>query len=204
MSSAAVTMSLIATGPRSGGCCRRHREERAHDARAALGGRADLHRRDLRRAVAPLFEQHGARHHDGERIVELVRDAGQQRAERRELLALVGRLALARELRGRALVLGDVARDRQHVRLALVLHRDAVHFELEHRAVLARFRELQRSGWPAATTRRKSGATTARPPAGRHRRELALVVAVHPPQRRVGVDDPAVARPTTPVRRSTR
>ena len=78
----------------------RHGEERAHDARAALGRRADLRGGDLRCGVALLLEQHGARDDDRQRIVELVRNAGQQRAECGELLALVQGLALPRQLFG--------------------------------------------------------------------------------------------------------
>ena len=73
-----------------------HREKGSHDARAALGGGADLQRRSLRRRIALLLEQDRARHDDRKRIVELVRDAGQQRAERGELLALIQRFALPR------------------------------------------------------------------------------------------------------------
>ena len=56
----------------------RHGEEGPHDARASLGGGADLERRDLGRRIPLLLQQHGPGHDDGERIVELVRDTGQQ------------------------------------------------------------------------------------------------------------------------------
>src|SRR5262249_16225863 len=68
----------------------------------------------LRGSVTLLLEQHRASNDDGQRIVELVRHAGEQRAERRELLALVQRFALPLELFGGALFPSDVAGDRQY------------------------------------------------------------------------------------------
>ena len=107
--------------------------------------------------IALLLEQHRPRDDDRQRIVELVRDAGQQRAERGELLALVQRFALPRQLLRRALLLGDVAGDGQHVRLALVLHRDAVHLELQREPSLRCSVTSECSDSPAATERRNSG-----------------------------------------------
>ena len=81
--------------------------------RAQRSAAADLGGRGLGREVA-LLEQHRTRHHHRQRVVQLVRDAGQQRAERRELLALERQLALARQLRLRALALSDVGGDAAH------------------------------------------------------------------------------------------
>jgi len=67
----------------------RHREERAHDAGATLGRGTDLDRRRLRGRLSVLLEQHGARDDDRQRIVELVRDAREQRARRVEHEAVV-------------------------------------------------------------------------------------------------------------------
>ena len=128
MSSAAVTTSFIATGAALRPLLPRHREERAHDARAALGGGADLQRRGARGGVALLLEQHGTRDDDRQRIVELVRHAGQQRSERGQLLALVERLALPREFVRGALPLGDVARQREDA--VLPADRDALDEDL--------------------------------------------------------------------------
>jgi hypothetical protein len=78
----------------------RHVEEGAHDAAAAFGGFADALRVGLQLglAFALLLQQAGAAHHDGQRVVQLVRHAGQQAAHRAELLALAQRLALALDL----------------------------------------------------------------------------------------------------------
>ena len=117
MSSAADTTSLIATGPRSGRCCRamarKVRTMRAQRSAAVRIFSAAV----CVAGVALLLEQHRARHDDRQRIVELVRDAGEQRTERGELFALVQRFALSRQLFGRALLFGDVAGDGQHMRL---------------------------------------------------------------------------------------
>jgi hypothetical protein len=51
-----------------------------------------------RRALGLVLQQAGAAHHDGQRVVQLVRHAGQQAAHRGELLALAQRLALALDL----------------------------------------------------------------------------------------------------------
>ena len=56
-----------------------------------------------------LLQQHRVGDHDGQRVVQLVSDAGQQRAERRHLLALMQGLALSRQLRLGLMPLGDVA-----------------------------------------------------------------------------------------------
>ena len=114
-----------------------HGEEGTHDARAALGGGANLQRRGLRGRIAMLLEQHRPRHDDRKRIVELMGNAGEQRAERGKFFALIQRFPLSRQLFRGALLLGDVASDGQHVRLSLILHRDAVHFELERGPILA-------------------------------------------------------------------
>src|SRR5206468_3410385 len=55
-----------------------HCEERAHDARATLGGRANLDRGALRGRVALLLEKDRAGYHDRQRIVELVGDTGKE------------------------------------------------------------------------------------------------------------------------------
>lgn len=67
----------------------RHCEERAHDPRAALGGRADFHRRVLRARPALFFQHDCTRHHNGKRVVQFMGDTGQQRTQRGQLLALV-------------------------------------------------------------------------------------------------------------------
>ena len=84
------------------------RHEGSHDARAPLRRRLDLlgpRAGGLQEGVAgKLLLQHRrlAEHHR-QRIVQLMRDAGEQRADRGEFLALVQRLALALDFRGRRL-----------------------------------------------------------------------------------------------------
>src|SRR6266704_4647158 len=65
-----------------------HREEVAHDARAALGRRADLLGSLAERSVPDDFS-HEMRlsHEDRQGVVELVRDTGEQGSHRGELLA---------------------------------------------------------------------------------------------------------------------
>ena len=75
-----------------------HGEEGSHDARAALGGGANLQRRGLGRRVPLFLEQYRPGHDDGKRIVELMGDTGQQRTERGKLFALIQRFALSRQL----------------------------------------------------------------------------------------------------------
>ena len=89
MSSAADTTSLIATGPRSGGCCRamarKVRTIRAHRSAAVriFSAAAWV-------AGVPLFlEQYRPRHHHGKRVVKLVGNTGQQRTERGKFFALI-------------------------------------------------------------------------------------------------------------------
>ena len=142
------------------------------------------------RRIALLLEHHRPRHDDGERVVELMRDPGQQRAQRRELFALVQGFALARELLRGAFLLGDVTRNRQHVRLALVLHRDPVHLDVRRRAVPAPLRHLdvkRFAGRDRAQELRRI--RWSRPAAAGQRGELVVAVAVHPPECGVGVDD---------------
>ena len=78
-----------------------------------------------------LLQHHRAGDHHRQRIVELVCDPGEQRSERGKLLALVQSVALARELGGRLFPVGDVARNGEHVRFTLILHRHGMHLELE-------------------------------------------------------------------------
>ena len=67
----------------------RERQEVLHDSRTALGRGVDLvGARLVRRLGGALLQQHHLPHDDGERVVELVRHAGEQRAHRRDLLAL--------------------------------------------------------------------------------------------------------------------
>ena len=104
MSSAAVTTSLIATRPRSGRCWRAM-ARKVRTMRAQRSAAARIFTAAARVArVALLLEHHRPRHDDRERVVELVRDAGEERAERGQLLALVQRFALPRELLRRALL----------------------------------------------------------------------------------------------------
>ena len=70
-------------------------EEAPDDPGAALGGRPQPGQRvPDSRIFTPLLEHDGAPEHDRERIVQFMRHAGQERAERRQLLALVHRRAL--------------------------------------------------------------------------------------------------------------
>ena len=98
----------------------RHGEEGPHDAGAALGGGVDLlDPRRHRRVGRHLAQHRGIADDDRERVVELVRHAGEQRPERRQLLALVQRLARARHLRLGGAQRGQVDRARHDRRLAL-------------------------------------------------------------------------------------
>ena len=70
-------------------------EEAPDDPGTALGGRPQPGQRvPDSRIFTPLLEHDGAPEHDRERIVQFMRHAGQERAERRQLLALVHRRAL--------------------------------------------------------------------------------------------------------------
>ena len=67
----------------------RQREEVLHDPGAPLGGRVDLVRAGRERRIGgALPEQHRLAHHDGERVVQLVRYPGEQRAHGGDLLTL--------------------------------------------------------------------------------------------------------------------
>src|SRR5205085_1444982 len=77
----------------------RHREERAYDSRAPLGRGANLERGALRGRVALFLEQYRARHDDGKRVIELMRNTREERTERRELLPLMQRVVLALQFR---------------------------------------------------------------------------------------------------------
>ena len=68
------------------------------DARASLRRRMDLLRTLLDAAGRLRLEQACMRHHDGERIVELMRHAGEQRTHRRQFLRLMDSLALLGDL----------------------------------------------------------------------------------------------------------
>ena len=95
-----------------------HGEEGPDDARATVRRGADLDRALARLVVGcQLLEQAGVPDHHRERVVELVGDAGEQRAERAHLLVLMEDLALPLELGLDALGLGQVD-DRGHHRLA--------------------------------------------------------------------------------------
>ncbi len=123
-------------------------------------------------------------------------DAGQQRAERGELLALIQGFALSRELARGPLPFGDVARDRQHVRLALIVHRDAVHFELQRGAVLAQFRDVPVQRLAGGDRPEQIGVIRRPLPRVRPRRRgRAGAMAVHPAQRRIGVHEGAFGIP---------
>src|SRR3546814_8129030 len=77
----------------------RHREEGLHDPRAAVGGVADLGGTlDDAWIAGSLLHELGVADHHRERVVQLVRHPGQQRAEGAQLLALIKRVALARHL----------------------------------------------------------------------------------------------------------
>src|SRR5437763_11198720 len=121
----------------------RHREERAYDSRAPLGCGANLERGALRGCVALCLEQYRARHDDGKRVIEFMRDAREQRTQCRELLALVQRVVLALQFGRVALFLRDVAGDRQNVRLSLILHRYSMELELERGSILASLGHLE-------------------------------------------------------------
>ena len=102
------------------GLAARHRQEGAHDARAPVGGGADLERALADRAVrGEILEQAGVADHHRERVVELVGDAGEQRAERAHLLVLVQDLALPGEFGLDPLALGQVDQRGDHGVLAL-------------------------------------------------------------------------------------
>ena len=101
MSTAPRTRSLTLTRCVARPASARHVEEGADDARrSARPPRGCARRRRAAPAASShlLLEQAGAPHHDRQRVVQLVRDAGQQAAHRGELLALAQRLALALDL----------------------------------------------------------------------------------------------------------
>ena len=88
----------------------RQRQEAAHDPDAALGGATQAGQRVADdRVGGVLLEHHRAADHDRERVVQLVRDAGQQGAQGGHLLALVQCLALPRQLGLRLSPAGNVA-----------------------------------------------------------------------------------------------
>ena len=196
-----AALAAAAGAPSRGTCAR--------CARSARRRRGSSPPRDLGRRVALLLEQHGARDDHRQRVVELVRDAGQQRAERGQLLALVRATRAARasslgerffSVMSRAIVstCGSSA----------VLHRDAVELDasaasrpcgsavqLDVQRLAGRHASRRKSGGYDGPRQRRGAKSTA---SGRR------AIAVHPPQRRVGVDDLAGSRPTARDRRSTR
>ena len=88
----------------------RHREEGFRDLGAALGRVAQLSQLlALSRILGILFEHDRPADHHRERIVELMRDAGQKGSERRHLFALMERLALAGHFRFGLTLHGQIA-----------------------------------------------------------------------------------------------
>ena len=84
------------------GAAARHVQKGADDSAAALGGLADPLRIGLQvgQALAFFFEQAGAPHHDGQRIVQFMGNARQQAAHHTELFTLAQGFALAVDLGG--------------------------------------------------------------------------------------------------------
>ena len=76
----------------------RHGEERSHDARTALRRSTDLERCGLGSRVPLFLEQYCSGHYDGKGIVELMRNAGQQRTQGSKLFTLMQRFALSGQL----------------------------------------------------------------------------------------------------------
>ena len=99
-----------------------HGEERLDDPGTALGCRMHPAGPLPRRLVLRQLLHHaGIADHDRERVVELVRDAGQEGAQGRQLLALVQGLALALDLGLGGVPLGEVDDRGDEGRLALIL-----------------------------------------------------------------------------------
>ena len=182
----------------------RHVQERAHDAAAALGGLADALRVALqRRALGLLLEQAGAAHHDGQRVVQLVRHAGQQAAHRGELLALAQRVALALDLAGALDALGDVAHRGGVVHDAVELGAEQHHLHRELAAVVAQRRHLhapahhprRAAGGHARHARGMGGAVLRRHDQRAHlqAQHVGAAAAEHGLGRRVELDDAALA-----------
>jgi hypothetical protein len=114
----------------------RHGEERLHDARAALGGGVHpLGAGPRGRVRGRVAQQLGVAGDHREGVVELVGHAGEQRAERGELLALVERLALARDLGLGDLQRGEVEQAGHRAGSPLVLDDAGGHDRREWRAV---------------------------------------------------------------------
>ena len=82
------------------------REQRSAAARSRLERSPD------HGIVHLVLEHDRPAHHDRQRVVQLMRHAGQQRAERSQALTQVRRLALAPDLGLRLLAFGNVAADR--------------------------------------------------------------------------------------------
>ena len=116
----------------------RHGEEALDDPGAALGRGVDALGLLARLPAArPAAHERGVADHDRERVVELVRDAGQQRAERSQLLRLVQRVPLALDL-GLGRPLRPEVDDAVHDRLdAAELHDARAHQRREDGPVLA-------------------------------------------------------------------
>ena len=174
----------------------RHGKEGSHDARTTLGGGANLQRCGLGRRIALFFEQYGARHDHGKRIVELVGDAGQERTERSELFSLIQRFALPREFFRGALLFGDVASDGQNVALSLILHRNPMDLELQRGAILAKIGHLRMKRLPGGDCFQEFGVVARAGVAGQRQcRRLTVAITVHSPQGRVGIHDLACGVP---------
>ena len=134
-----------------------------------------------------------------------MRNAGQQRTERGKFFALIQRFTLSCQLCRGALLFGDVASDGQHMRFALILHRDAMYLQFQCGAILAQVRHLCVTRFAGGDRAEKLGVVgRALPAAGRQRGKLIVAIAVHPPKGGIGIDDLAFSVPQRqPIDRCT-
>ena len=128
-----------------------HAEEALDDAAAAFGGGAHFFGARLGLRIGGKFvQQRRLRDHHGQRVVELVRDAGEQRAHRRHLLVLVQLLALAVDLLLGPPALAQVA-DRAEEEAAVGdLHLGRGELDREHLAGGVLGHRLHAAGRPSA------------------------------------------------------
>ena len=93
-----------------------------------------------------LLGQHHVAHDAGQQVVEIVRDAARQVTDGFHLLGLAKLFFAARERLLARAPLAHVARDRQHVRHTLMLHRDEAQLDVEEAAVGTHGLRLQVAG----------------------------------------------------------
>ena len=152
----------------------RQRQEVPHDARAPFGRRAHLLGADGDRPLCRGSQQIDVSQHDRQRIVELVSDAGEQLAERRELLALHQLLAQARLRLLGAAALRDIAGGDDH----------AVDHRLVHEAFADGFHHAPRAVPVLQAVRCGADERGIVETGGAHHPDERLIVGMHELERR--------------------